>query len=129
MPPNLRQLRRGSTIRAFGTSICPFCCYQINPLAPTLPRQAQWPLTCQRPARPRRASTIAPVTVVNAQKSIPSAKRELYEALEVLQKEAGVYTSLSQLQLALRGLESENAVTRIARKPTNSNKNMLFMLT
>jgi hypothetical protein len=57
---------------------------------------------------------VAPVTVVNAVKHIPPAALELHEALENLQREAEMYTSLSQLQLALRGLESENAVTRIA---------------
>jgi len=57
---------------------------------------------------------VAPVTVVNAVKHIAGAALELYEALENLRREGEVYTSLSQLQLALRGLESENAVTRIA---------------
>ncbi|KAL9130261.1 MAG: hypothetical protein Q9217_001511 [Psora testacea] len=39
---------------------------------------------------------------------------QLYEALAALEHEAGIYTNISQLRLALRGLESENPVTRIA---------------
>lgn len=58
---------------------------------------------------------MAPVTVVNAVKHISPAALDLYEALENLKREAEVYASLSQLHLALRGLESENAITRIAR--------------
>lgn len=58
---------------------------------------------------------MAPVTVVNAVKHIPQAALELYEALDNLRRDAEVYTSLSQLQLAMRGLESEHPVTRIAR--------------
>ncbi|KAL8922305.1 MAG: hypothetical protein Q9208_005275 [Pyrenodesmia sp. 3 TL-2023] len=65
------------------------------------------------PAR-RAASTITSVTAVNAKTAVPHAFRELHDALNVLQREAAVYTNLSQLQLALRGLESENGVTRIA---------------
>ncbi|KAI4138337.1 MAG: hypothetical protein L6R39_006841, partial [Caloplaca ligustica] len=71
---------------------------------------------CQRkppPAR-RAVSTISSVTAVNAKKDIPHAFRDLYEGLTVLQKEAAVYTKLGQLQLALRGLESENGITRVA---------------
>ncbi|KAL8645511.1 MAG: hypothetical protein Q9226_007267, partial [Calogaya cf. arnoldii] len=59
-------------------------------------------------------STIASVTAVNAKKDIPHAFQPLYEALATAQREAAVYFNLSQLQLALRGLESENAITRIA---------------
>ncbi|KAL9594987.1 MAG: hypothetical protein Q9219_006715 [cf. Caloplaca sp. 3 TL-2023] len=62
----------------------------------------------------RAASTIASVTAVNAKKAVPDAFRDLYDALSGLQHEAATYTNLSQLQLALRGLESENGVTRVA---------------
>ncbi|KAL8956401.1 MAG: hypothetical protein Q9193_006080 [Seirophora villosa] len=61
-----------------------------------------------------RLSTITSVTAINAKKDIPHAFRELHHALSALKREAAVYTNLSQLELALRGFESENAVTRIA---------------
>lgn len=65
------------------------------------------------PAR-KQASTIASVTAVNAKREIPPAFQALYGALSELETEAGVYLNLSQLRLALRGLESDNAVTRVA---------------
>ena len=62
----------------------------------------------------RKASTIASVTAVNAQRNIPPTFQALHESLSALEDEAAVYINLSQLKLVLRGLESENAVTRVA---------------
>ncbi|KAL8856845.1 MAG: hypothetical protein Q9178_006562 [Gyalolechia marmorata] len=62
----------------------------------------------------RKASTIASVTAVNAKKDIPNVFQGLYEALGTAQREAAVYVNLSQVKLALRGLESENGITRVA---------------
>lgn len=67
-----------------------------------------------RPSHTRDASTVAPVSVVNATKHIPPIAQDIYDALNTLEKDASVYTNLSQLQLALRGIESQNAITRIA---------------
>ncbi len=66
------------------------------------------------PLARKQASTTASVTAVNAKREIPPAFRALYGALSELETEAGVYLNLSQLRLALRSLESENAVTRVA---------------
>lgn len=55
-----------------------------------------------------------PVNVVNAKQKIPPPFELLYKELSTLQLEASLYVNPSQLQLALRALESENAVTRIA---------------
>lgn len=62
----------------------------------------------------RTASTTASVIAVNVRRDIPPRFRNLHESLKILETEAAVYVNLSQLRLALRGLESENAVTRIA---------------
>ena len=62
----------------------------------------------------RRASSIAPVISVNAKRDIPHQFQELHEQLRSLEKKAGSFVNLSQLKLAIRGLESENAVVRIA---------------
>ncbi|KAL8686069.1 MAG: hypothetical protein Q9218_007372 [Villophora microphyllina] len=62
----------------------------------------------------RTVSTTPSVTAVNVQKDIPSAFRGLYDALGAFQRQAAVYANLSQIQLAVRGLESENGITRIA---------------
>ncbi len=64
----------------------------------------------------RTASTTASVTAVNVRRDIPPVFRSLHESLKALETEAPVYINLSQLRLALRGLESDNAVTRIAGK-------------
>ncbi|KAG8529650.1 uncharacterized protein KY384_005131 [Bacidia gigantensis] len=66
------------------------------------------------PSSIRLASTIASVTAVNARREIPYNAEKLYEALAALEIEAGTYVNLSQLRLALRGLEKENNVTRVA---------------
>lgn len=91
--------------------VCPSCCLRnaINPL-----RKAKRPAHRVPVPAQRRASTIASVTAVNAKKDIPHAFHPLYEALAAVQREAAVYSNLSQIQLALRGLESDNAITRIA---------------
>ena len=62
----------------------------------------------------RYLSSIAPVTTVNATKTIPEPFRELHHELNALETRAGAYVNLSQLQLALRGLESTEAVIRVA---------------
>ncbi|KAL9100190.1 MAG: hypothetical protein Q9163_004411 [Psora crenata] len=79
----------------------------VGTRGPTSPRGAFYRTS-------RRASTISAATVVNAKPDIPPASRRLHEALTVLEHEAGIYTNISQLRLALRGLESENPVTRVA---------------
>lgn len=91
--------------------ICPNCRFRnvINQLF----RPKKSDLRLQRWSC-RAASTITSVTAVNVKKDIPPAFQNLHDALSRLQREAAVYTNLSQLQLALRGLETENGVTRIA---------------
>ena len=64
----------------------------------------------------RAASTTASVTAVNVRRDIPPRFLELHQSLKALEAEAAVYINSSQLRLASRGLESENAVTRIAGK-------------
>ena len=62
----------------------------------------------------RASSMIAPVTSVNARKSVPKTLQELHGRLRDLEKKAGSFVDLSLLKLAARGLESENPVVRIA---------------
>ena len=61
----------------------------------------------------RSASQVAPVTTVDAKKHIPTEFRELYNQLSSLGQFGSAYVNASQLQLALRGLESRNSVIRI----------------
>ena len=71
----------------------------------------------------RTVSTIASVTAVNVRREIPPKFRILHESLKALESEAAVYINSSQLRLALRGLESENAVTRIAGRFLSNDNN------
>lgn len=71
-------------------------------------RPAQWSL--------KHASTLASSTAVNATKEIPTKLRELYDRLTAVKDSAASYVSLSRLQLALRGLETENPVVRVASR-------------
>ncbi|MCJ1310404.1 hypothetical protein MMC25_004068 [Agyrium rufum] len=64
--------------------------------------------------RARSASTITPVTAVDAVRDVPERNRDLHATLSVLKSNASQYVNLSQLQLATRGLESEVPVVRIA---------------
>lgn len=53
---------------------------------------------------------------INAQRSVPTKLLDLHNSLSNLQDDAILYVNLSQLRLALRGLESKRPVTRIAGK-------------
>ncbi|KAI4196679.1 MAG: hypothetical protein LQ350_006432 [Teloschistes chrysophthalmus] len=91
--------------------VCPNCIVR-NALRRARQRQ---PSTHRfQPSARRLLSTISSVTAVNVKKDLPPAFRGLYDALGVLKREAAVYANLSQIQLAQRGLESENGITRIA---------------
>ena len=114
MPPKLPKLRLLAPETIRNPFICPSCRYRRAVSTAARATEPQWPSTLQRPSRLRKASTISPVTAVNAAKQIPPAARVLYEALGILKEEAGGYYSLSQLQVALKGLESQNAITRVA---------------
>lgn len=65
-------------------------------------------------AKKRFTSTLASATAVNATKSIPPQNRDLYQALNDLRKKAPGQVSLSRLQLAIQGLESEHPTARAA---------------
>ena len=62
----------------------------------------------------RYVSTAPAAGSVHAQKTIPYNAGELHTALAALEQDAGLFVDISQLRLVLRGLESDNAVTRVA---------------
>lgn len=62
----------------------------------------------------RKASTLTSRTAVNATKTIPARFRPLYTALEELRRAAPAHVSLSRLELAQQGLESESPKIRVA---------------
>ncbi|EME82189.1 uncharacterized protein MYCFIDRAFT_107992, partial [Pseudocercospora fijiensis CIRAD86] len=57
---------------------------------------------------------LASTTAINAPTNTPSALRELYQQLWLLRDKASSYVDLSRLQLAIRSLESDDPVIRVA---------------
>ena len=64
--------------------------------------------------RVRSASTHVSPTAINLRPNIPPRNKELYDALSALSGAAETYVNISRLQLALRGLAAQDAVTRVA---------------
>ncbi|KAF2163441.1 hypothetical protein M409DRAFT_57349 [Zasmidium cellare ATCC 36951] len=64
---------------------------------------------------------LASSTAVNAPSTVPFELRDLHQHLQLLQDKASVYVDLSRLQLALRSLESEDPIIRIAFLGLGSN--------
>lgn len=62
----------------------------------------------------RSASTHVSPTAINLRPHIPPRNKELYDALSALSGAAETYVNISRLQLALRGLAAQDAVTRVA---------------
>ena len=62
----------------------------------------------------RHASYYASSTAINASKEVPEQYRSLYAGLDGLKRDAANYVDPSRLQLALRSLESQTPVIRIA---------------
>lgn len=98
----------GRDLTSFGESlfICPFCSLWRKSLFPSAARVL--------PTRSRRASSVASFTAVNATKVIPPKFRALYDALKEVKKKAAAQVSLSRVELALQGLESEEPTIRVA---------------
>ena len=121
MPPKLPLI--GKAVSSLSLSsrrfVCSSCRYKQaralsnGPATPNIQRNCK---ARETTLHTRTASTTASVTAVNVRPDIPPQFRDLHDSLKTLETEAAVYVNLSQLRLALRGLESENAVTRIAGK-------------
>ncbi|KAK5116181.1 hypothetical protein LTR62_008507 [Meristemomyces frigidus] len=79
---------------------------------PAIP--SQHTLTTARTRRHASNGSLASATAINAPSTVPPPFRELHQQLLALEAEASTYVSLSRLQLAIRSLESEIPVTRIA---------------
>lgn len=62
----------------------------------------------------RYSDSLASRTAINAPSTVAPELRELHQTLLLLQEKASSYVELSRIQLAMRSLESEDPVTRIA---------------
>ncbi|EUC44795.1 hypothetical protein COCMIDRAFT_97249 [Bipolaris oryzae ATCC 44560] len=70
--------------------------------------------------RARSASTHVSPTAINLRPNVPPRNQELYDALSALSGAAETHVNISRLQLALRGLAAQDAVTRVAVLGLNS---------
>ena len=117
MPSRLSTLRRllsASSRRPIGLKYCPACSiWRISSPQAAQHNAAQSTLS-PSVSRSRRSSTVASTTAINATRDLPPNLRELHEALSELRSKAANYVDLSRLQLALRGLETRDAVIRVA---------------
>ena len=78
-------------------------------------------LRCRNVPRPtcasfrvRSASTHVSPTAINLRPNVPARNKDLYDALSALSGAAETHVNISRLQLALRGLAAQDAVTRVA---------------
>lgn len=120
MPLTLKSPSIGKA-HASSTFLCPSCRFRnaIHSLHSHIKSRSGFHARRHPPQR-RHASTTAPVTAINAHRELSSPFRELRDSLSSLQNKAAVYVNSSQTQLALRGLESANAVTRMAGRTSQS---------
>ena len=111
-----RAIQSLSFYNLFRPFICPSCIYKGLIARADARAKAQISAATYQRSRPlrRQVSSIAPVTAVNVTKTIPPTKKGLYEELKALEKTAATFVNLPQLQLALRGLESEDPIVRVA---------------
>lgn len=125
MPPRFLLASLRSVSKLPEKNICPSCQFS-NLLSQHRPRNQ----AVSRPllSRRRHASTLSSTTAVNATKDIPAELKELHTALSYLQKEAPNYVNIGRLQLALRSLESQHPVVRIAGAFTLILKAPFFIL-
>jgi hypothetical protein len=104
MPPWVASVPRLTIIRKTGT-------IDRLPLA----RRCRIVLTSRSTnLRVRSASTHVSPTAINLRPHIPPRNKGLYDALSALSGAAETYVNISRLQLALRGLAAQDAVTRVA---------------
>ena len=81
------------------------------------PSCARWRTVTREPRSSfqlRKASTLSSSTAINASKNVPARLKSLYAALGELKAKVPAHISLSRLQLAQQGLESESPKIRIA---------------
>lgn len=120
MPPRIGSVARLSTaLRSRSKAdlfFCPSCSlWRLADSQPTAATtSAHAPSRYFSTTRRRHAATLASRTAINAPLDVPPRLKELHQALDALKSDAASYVNLSRLQLALRGLESEDPVVRVA---------------
>ncbi|KAK8154042.1 hypothetical protein BKA80DRAFT_243335 [Phyllosticta citrichinensis] len=119
MPPRINSVQRlakSPVSRPSSAYVCPSC--SSWRLGSSLSRPSLPTRTAAHRARlanlRNNASTLASRTAINAPLEGPPRLKELHQALDALKTDAATYINLSRLQLALRSLERDDPVVRIA---------------
>lgn len=117
MPLKFARISKGILSKATLSALCPSCRFQKVVLSVqhqvNVRAQSQTRAYSQGREFPLPVSK-ASIYAINAKKEIPTQLQDLHRSLSALENDAISYVNLSQLRLALRGLESKRPVTRIA---------------
>jgi len=120
--PSVRQTSRATRNRPTDIFFCPSCSiWRLNqPRVATL----RIPPQARALSRFRNASTLVSTTAINPPLEVAAHNQELYRTLDGLKQNAANYVNLSRLQLALRGLETKEAVVRVAGRHNTSRQTL-----
>ncbi|KAL5359478.1 hypothetical protein BJX96DRAFT_58446 [Aspergillus floccosus] len=114
MPPKLRGSLSKSLSRARDSSGAVFYCPSCAIWRRSLTTRPSPPSDAKRPSSWTSSRSLATSSVVHGSRHVPPRLRELYDALSQVKDVAAEQVNLSRLQLALRGLESETPLIRVA---------------
>lgn len=126
MPARLRSALQKSLLRPLDSSgvfYCPSCAAWRRALSTRTGANRtsiEKTALARRPTRAVASSLIIPFrpftnsSVITVGKTVPPRLKELYDALSGVQEAAIEQVNITRLQLALRGLESETPLIRIA---------------
>ncbi|KAG2414495.1 hypothetical protein HFD88_003686 [Aspergillus terreus] len=114
MPPKLRGSLSKGLSRARDTGGAVFYCPSCAIWRRTLTTRPSPPSDGKRPFSWTSNRSLATSSVVHGSRHVPPRLRELYDALGQVKDVAPEQVNLSRLQLALRGLESEAPLIRVA---------------
>lgn len=113
MPPRTRAALSKKPLQlADSFFFCPSCSRVRLP--PSTSRRQISSSQQRRPSATTPTPTFASSSAVNVTRNIPERFAELYKALKSVGDGASNHVNVSRLQLALRGLETESPVIRVA---------------
>lgn len=116
MPSNFARINNGSFTKVSSSTIYPLSGIYKKSLNSQRRVKVQLQTQHRFSSQVRHSSTTTSISAFNARKGIPVQLQHLHSSLNALHHDAILHLDLSQLKLALRGLESERLVTRIASR-------------
>ena len=128
MPSNFARIKNGFFTKVSSSTIYPLG--RIHKKSLNTQRRVKVQLQTRHgfSSQVRHSSTTTSISAFNARKGIPVQLQQLHSSLNALQNDAILHVDLSQLKLALRGLESERLVTRIASRSSCRQSSRSFIM-